>query len=222
MLSLGCPLSPRVTYAEVFLSARNLRESFAFQLVFGLSCAELGNSLWPWFFMPTAGTAACTCQAVALQFFSFASILWSAAIAWTLNAATQMGSAGGGGGGGGLGMMRGSVVSGGGGGGGGDIRRFHAIIWSISAVLVVLPWAGGVLGPAGAWCWIDGRKGRKAQVFRLVCFYLPLWGIIAFEVVVYYRVIKRLMAVTRLAAATKAVREDMWREAEARRGRGTS
>lgn len=51
----------------VFLSAKNLRESFAFQLVFGLSCAELGNSLWPWFFMPSAGTAACTCQAVTLQ-----------------------------------------------------------------------------------------------------------------------------------------------------------
>ena len=51
----------------VFLSAKHLRESFAFQLVFGLSCAELGNSLWPWFFMPSAGTAACTCQAVTLQ-----------------------------------------------------------------------------------------------------------------------------------------------------------
>lgn len=66
------------------------------------------------------------------QYFSFASILWSAAIAWTLNAATHMGG-GASGGGGGVG------------GGGGDVRRFHAVIWSISAVLVALPWAGGVL-----------------------------------------------------------------------------
>lgn len=66
------------------------------------------------------------------QFFSFASILWSAAIAWTLNAATHMGGGASGGGGGG-------------GGGGGDVRRFHAVIWSISAFLVALPWAGGVL-----------------------------------------------------------------------------
>lgn len=56
-----------LTIMGVFLSARHLRESFAFQLVFGLSCAELGNSLWPWFFMPSAGSAACTCQAITLQ-----------------------------------------------------------------------------------------------------------------------------------------------------------
>eukprot|EP00740_Mantoniella_antarctica_P006363 CAMPEP_0181348834 /NCGR_PEP_ID=MMETSP1106-20121128/401_1 /TAXON_ID=81844 /ORGANISM="Mantoniella antarctica, Strain SL-175" /LENGTH=105 /DNA_ID=CAMNT_0023461181 /DNA_START=91 /DNA_END=405 /DNA_ORIENTATION=- len=102
----------------VFLSARDLRRSFAFQLVFGLSCAELGNSLWPWFFMPAAGTAACTCQAITLQFFSFASILWSAAIAWTLNAATQTNPAGGARGGGGGSIAFGG--DGGDGGGGGD------------------------------------------------------------------------------------------------------
>ena len=112
----------------------------------------------------------------------------------------------------------GSSMMGGGGGGGGDgggrwdIRRFHAVIWSASAALASIPWMAGVLGPAGAWCWIDARDGRRAQVFRLMCFYLPLWSIIAFEVVVYWRIVKKLMAVTRLAAATKAMRADMRRE----------
>jgi len=75
--------------------------------VLGLSCAELGNSLWPLYFMPAPDSAACTAQALTLQFFSFASILWSAAIAWTLNAAMQTGGpgAGAGGGGGGGGVM---------------------------------------------------------------------------------------------------------------------
>ena len=114
--------------------------------------------------------------------------------------------------------MRGSVGGGreGTGGGGRDVRRFHALIWTVSAVSVTLPWLGGVLGPAGAWCWIDARKGRRAQAFRLVCFYLPLWSIVAFQVLVYYRVIKRLIALTRLAAATRAMQADMRREEEAR------
>ena len=72
----------------VFLNSPELRKSFAFQLVFGLALAELGNSFWPYFFMPREG-AACECQAVLLQFFSFASIAWSAVIAWTLEMATN-------------------------------------------------------------------------------------------------------------------------------------
>ena len=72
----------------VFLNSPELRKSFAFQLVFGLALAELGNSFWPYFFMPREG-AACECQAVLLQFFSFASIAWTGVIAWTLEMATN-------------------------------------------------------------------------------------------------------------------------------------
>ena len=72
----------------VYVNSPTLRKSFAFQLVFGLALAELGNSFWPYFFMPSEG-AACECQAVLLQFFSFASIAWSGVIAWTLDQATN-------------------------------------------------------------------------------------------------------------------------------------
>ena len=107
-----------------------------------------------------------------------------------------------------------------GGGSGGraefGIARFHAVIWCIAAVFVIIPWAAGVFGPAGAWCWIDARLGRRAQAARLLCFYLPTWSVVTYEVVVYLRVISKLRALTRLAEATRAVRADMRREEQAR------
>ena len=180
-----------------FLTAPRLRQSFAFQLVFGLSLAEAGNALWPMFYMPSEGPA-CQAQAALLQFFSLASVLWSAAIARTMYAALH---------------ARSSKV------GTPDppnVRAHHAVVWSSAAFFVLIPWTGGVLGPAGAWCWIDARE-PNAQAFRLCCFYLPLWCVVAYEVVVYYRVGARLAALTRLAEATEAVRADMRRERRARR-----
>ena len=180
-----------------FLTAPRLRQSFAFQLVFGLSLAEAGNALWPMFYMPSEAPA-CQAQAALLQFFSLASVLWSAAIARTMYAALH---------------ARSSKV------GTPDppnVRAHHAVVWSSAAIFVLIPWTGGVLGPAGAWCWIDARE-PNAQAFRLCCFYLPLWCVVAYEVVVYYRVGARLAALTRLAEATEAVRADMRRERRARR-----
>ena len=68
-------------------------------------------------------------------------------------------------------------------------------------------------GPAGAWCWIYPRHGAEAHALRLICFYLPLWCVIAFQIRTYYVVYQRLNRVTLLASATAAVRADMRREA---------
>ena len=185
-----------------FLTAPRLRQSFAFQLVFGLSLAEAGNALWPMFYMPSEGPA-CQAQAALLQFFSLASVLWSAAIARTMHAALHSRSSK-------VGTPSAETP------GPPNVRAHHAVVWSSAAFFVLIPWAAGVLGPAGAWCWIDARE-PGAQAFRLCCFYLPLWCVVAYEAVVYYRVGARLAALTRLAEATEAVRADMRRERCARR-----
>ena len=128
-LLLGSLLAVIVT----FLTAPRLCQSFAFQLVFGLSLAEAGNALWPMFYMPSEAPA-CQAQAALLQFFSLASVLWSAAIARTMAAALH---------------ARSSKV------GTPDppnVRAHHAVVWSSAAIFVLIPWTGGVLGPAGAWC----------------------------------------------------------------------
>jgi hypothetical protein len=203
---LGC-----VVIIAVFLHASHLRTSFAFQLVFGLSIAEFGNATWPMFFMPDGDTAACTTQALTLQFFSFASVLWTCAIAYTLSNARKNGGAVG------ASLMMSSEQRT---NRPFDVRRFHAVIWSVSGALATVPWSAGVLGPAGAWCWIDARRGRTAQAFRLMCFYVPVWCVIAYEVRVYAALYKQLSAMTRLASATATMREDARREAAARGGGG--
>ena len=78
------------------------------------------------------------------------------------------------------------------------------------------PLAAGVYGPAGAWCWIDPRHGAESHALRLVCFYLPLWCVVLFQIRTYRRVYLRLRRVASLAAATAAVRADMRREARER------
>ena len=196
----------------VFLNSPELRKSFAFQLVFGLALAELGNSFWPYFFMPREG-AACECQAVLLQFFSFASIAWSAVIAWTLEMATNTERKPGGPS---PSSLASSVLGIGDPTRVPDVRKFHVAVWSTSFVLVLVPWAAGVYGPAGAWCWIDPRHGAEAHALRLLCFYLPLWCVVGFQIRTYRRVYARLRRVASLAAATAAVRADMRREARER------
>lgn len=196
----------------VFLNSPELRKSFAFQLVFGLALAELGNSFWPYFFMPREG-AACECQAVLLQFFSFASIAWSGVIAWTLEMATNTERKPGGPS---PSSLAAAVVGIGDPTRAPDVRKFHIAVWSTSFVLVLVPWAAGVYGPAGAWCWIDPRHGAEAHALRLACFYLPLWCVVGFQIRTYRRVYARLRRVASLAAATAAVRADMRREARER------
>lgn len=203
----------------VYVNSPTLRKSFAFQLVFGLALAELGNSFWPYFFMPSEG-AACECQAVLLQFFSFASIAWSGVIAWTLDQATNTERKIGGPS---APSLAASIVGIGDPTRAPDVRKFHLAVWSISFILVLIPWGAGVYGPAGAWCWIDPRHGAEAHALRLICFYLPLWCVIAFQIRTYYVVYQRLNRVTLLASATAAVRADMRREAREReiaRGEG--
>ena len=196
----------------IFLNSPELRKSFAFQLVFGLALAELGNSFWPYFFMPREG-AACECQAVLLQFFSFASIAWTGVIAWTLEMATNTERKPGGPS---PSSVAAAVVGIGDPTRAPDVRKFHVAVWSTSFVLVLVPWLAGVYGPAGAWCWIDPRHGAESHALRLVCFYLPLWCVVLFQIRTYRRVYLRLRRVASLAAATAAVRADMRREARER------
>ena len=53
-----------------------------------------------------------------------------------------------------------------------------------------------------------------------MCFYVPVWCVIAYEVRVYAALYKQLSAMTRLASATATMREDARREAAARGGGG--
>ena len=119
----------------VYVNSPTLRKSFAFQLVFGLALAELGNSFWPYFFMPSEG-AACECQAVLLQFFSFASIAWSGVIAWTLDQATNTERKIGGPS---APSLAASIVGIGDPTRAPDVRKFHLAVWSISFILVLIP-----------------------------------------------------------------------------------
>ena len=148
-----------------------------------------------------------------LQFFSFASIAWTGVIAWTLEMATNTERKPGGPS---PSSVAAAVVGIGDPTRAPDVRKFHVAVWSTSFVLVLVPWLAGVYGPAGAWCWIDPSHGADAHALRLVCFYLPLWCVVLFQIRTYRRVYLRLRRVASLAAATAAVRADMRREARER------
>lgn len=86
---------------------------------------------------------------------------------------------------------------------------FHAYVWGTSLLLAIIPQAGGVYGDAGFWCWISDKEitGAKAEhlnghVFRLICFYVPLWLAIIWNAFAFISVVREIRMAMHLASYT--------------------
>ena len=128
---------------------------------------------------PRPGSAACYAQAVGGQFFTLASMLWSAVVADVLVRLLVFQD------------DRAALAR----------RRlpYHGLVWGVSLVGTILPAILGVYGPAGPWCWIDTSLGapQAATVMRFGTVYLGIWASIAFQIWAFTKVrvvVRRSMA----------------------------
>lgn len=65
------------------------------------------------------------------------------------------------------------------------------VCWGVPAVITLCVLTTHGYGPAGFWCWIQGRNSYGSAL-RFVVFYLPLWMTCAYNVYVYFALVKRL------------------------------
>ncbi|MCO5595017.1 hypothetical protein L7F22_049054 [Adiantum nelumboides] len=118
----------------------------------------------------------CYVQGYTTQFFSVASFLWTTTIAFTLHRTVVKHKT--------------------------DVEElgpiFHLYVWGTSLILAIIPSIGNDYGQAGAWCWLQNET-VAGKVVRFLTFYVPLWGAIIFNGVVYFQVIRMLNYATRMA-----------------------
>lgn len=154
----------------VYLFFKELRV-FAFKLVLHMTLCDSIRCLG--FLLQHADSSLCETQGVLIQAGSLGSILWNGVIARTLYL---------------------SVVA--------EIRdvekkegRFTAGVYALVALLTGLPWITRSYGDAVGWCWIKGDDGKDylmGNIWRGVCFYLPLFLVFLNNFYSYYHVISTL------------------------------
>lgn len=158
-----------------YLLFKELRK-FSFQLVFYLSLSDLLCSFFNLLGDPGKGML-CYVQGYSTQFFSVASFLWTTTIAFTLHRTVVKHKT--------------------------DVEElgpiFHLYVWGTSLILAIAPSIGNDYGQAGAWCWVQNET-KAGKVLRFLTFYVPLWGAILFNGIIYFQVIRMLSYATRMAA----------------------
>jgi hypothetical protein len=149
---------------------------------------DIGHAIG--FFLPESPESLCKTQAMITSYFSLASVLWTAALAFTLYDAV---------------VRRKDVAS----------LELKLVIFANGIPLLALipPLVEGSYGPSGGWCWIKatGSDFKSGTFWRLMTFYVPLWLVIAFNLFVYVSVIRYLRQQMRLmllpdASSAKLVR----------------
>lgn len=158
------------------------------KIVLMLSLSDIGNQISD-FLNPSpadidsmqAGgpiTTQCIAQGVLDSFFELASVTWTSAIAAVLFMSV---------------FQRKSAD---------DVQRrfpqFCAVCFGVPLVLALLPLIDNSYGPSGAWCWVTKDGWRFGQ------FYVPLWICIAFNSVIYFRVLRLLRRTLKAAGPNDA------------------
>ncbi|CAG9313294.1 unnamed protein product [Blepharisma stoltei] len=155
----------------VYLSFKELRV-FAFKLVSILSCLDAIHALA--FLIPSydennSHSPLCQLQSVALTFCTLANVLWTAMIALALY----------------LAVIHEKRL--------GEHYKWYALIFAVLVPLCIswLPYITDSFGTAQGWCWIDDSK-KWGTIWRYSLFYGPLWIVIPFNIIVYFKVIKKI------------------------------
>jgi len=75
--------------------------------------------------------------------------------------------------------------------------KMKLICFGVPFLFTIIPWYLGYIGQAGDFCWIviDNRHRWTSFFMRLFEFYLPLWGIIYYNIYVYIRLIHYLNSI---------------------------
>lgn len=178
-----------------FWKLRDVR-SFVFQLVRWVAFSDVGYSIGN--FLGDAGgnsethigasQGLCTFQAVLISYFGLASMLWSAAIAFTLHKAFLQGDEG----------FRSPSVN-------EKWIYYHLVCFGWPVVVTLLPFTTDGYGDTGGWCWIKTDNSID-RAWRYIQLYLPLWFIIVYNMYVYVSVYQKMSALSN-SAGTNMTKE---------------
>lgn len=156
-----------------FACFKHLRK-LSFTLVAWLAIADIGADITYFMGNPVDNQAACIVQGSLQQFFQMAQILWTIAIACILYDVTIN-----------LHMYHPHDQA-------RLMRRFHGYVWGASLVGMLLPFTTNSYGSTGSWCWIKTTEQSEfdlGTMWRYLVLYVPLWLAIAFNIIVYVKII---------------------------------
>lgn len=157
-----------------YLVFKDLR-SFAFTLVFWMSLCDFFASIAKVMGDgANSGPLACHFQSIMMSFAELASVLWAGSIAFTLHKAYLQG----------VPAFSGSQII-------VMAPRYHAVIWSVVLLLVLLPLSTNSYGDAGGWCWIK-EATTADKVWRYVQYYIILWAAWCYCIFVYVKVYNKM------------------------------
>jgi len=159
-------------------------QTFAFKLVFLMAICDfinaLGGCMGGSF---TDGSefgnppGLCSFQGILIQFGSVGSILWVAVISHCIQEVV---------------LKRNMNVE-------DHMNKYHCLVWGFSIFSTCLPLFTNSYGDASGWCWITNERDDvtgdikgAGHWWRIVCFYIPLWIVIAWVCWIYYRTLKQL------------------------------
>lgn len=163
-----------------FFGFEEFKNNFAFKLILFVAIGDVINSVGNFCGSPDDGTALCYIQAFLTQFGDIVSFAWVTAIAWVIYNVIRRE----------VPPTREDVEK--------WYKRIHLIIWPVTLLLAILPFFSGTYGNDNGLCWIKYVQGTSSdpwgEVWRWICFYLPLWGSIIYVAIVYYRIWGQLTA----------------------------
>jgi len=166
----------------VFCLCRSLRE-FNYRLVFFMSISDLITAIA--FTLPTYkhdSEFMCYLQAILTNFSALSSVLWTWVIGYVLyrNYIKEVSS---------------------------EKKEiwFILLCYGVPIVFTFLPFTTHSYGRSEGWCWIsigdqeinynfdeNEKEFHFGNLWRLVCYYIPLWIVIVYNSVVYYKLVKSI------------------------------
>jgi len=159
----------------------DFRTNFAFKLILFVAIGDVLNSLGNFMGSPTEGSGLCFLQAFLTQFGDIVSFAWVTAISWVIYHVFSRDEP----------PTRETAEK--------WYRRIHFVIWPISLCLSIVPFFSDSYGQDNGLCWIrsdlDGYGiWNWGEFWRWICFYISLWGSIAFTAVAYGKIWGQLNA----------------------------
>eukprot|EP00485_Elphidium_margaritaceum_P001577 CAMPEP_0202688104 /NCGR_PEP_ID=MMETSP1385-20130828/3638_1 /ASSEMBLY_ACC=CAM_ASM_000861 /TAXON_ID=933848 /ORGANISM="Elphidium margaritaceum" /LENGTH=374 /DNA_ID=CAMNT_0049342991 /DNA_START=93 /DNA_END=1217 /DNA_ORIENTATION=+ len=160
-----------------FVAFKEFHDNIAFRLVLFVAIGDVINSVGNFLGSPDPDSFVCYLQAFLTQFGDFVSFAWVTAVAFVIHRVFKSEQT----------PTKQDVMR--------WYKNIHLVIWPITIIISVLPFFTSSYGYDNGLCWIvlddDNDWG---EVWRYICFYIPLWGCFLYIGFCYCRVWRELNA----------------------------